>query len=52
MNRLSLLLILATSLSACADARLGAGIGIGPDGVKVRPVLATRVGGATVAISR
>ncbi len=52
MNRAAPLMLLAIVLQAgCASPALNANIGIGPGGVKVTPVVSTRVGGANISIS-
>ncbi|MDN5787873.1 hypothetical protein [Pseudorhodobacter sp.] len=38
-------------LTGCSEPGLYAGVGIGPNGVTVRPVATARVGGAHVSIS-
>ncbi|MFT7057772.1 MAG: hypothetical protein ACJASV_000272 [Pseudorhodobacter sp.] len=50
MNRL-ILICLGVTLAACTNPGLYAGIGIGPNGVSVRPVATANVGGATVSVS-
>jgi hypothetical protein len=48
MIRLLPLLLL---LAACTDPRAGIGIGIGPGGVTVNPVISGNVGGVGVSVS-
>lgn len=46
-----LLILTLLALTACSDPGLYAGIGIGPNGVRVAPVATARVGGARVSVS-
>jgi hypothetical protein len=39
------------ALAACTDPRAGIGIGIGPNGVSVSPVISGNVGGVGVSVS-
>ncbi|WP_156317383.1 hypothetical protein [Cypionkella psychrotolerans] len=46
------LLILALLLTACTEPRLGAGIGIGPHGATIRPVISGAIpGGGRISYS-
>jgi|GEM_PF-2236144 len=52
MKRLAPLMLLAFALQAgCSTPALNANIGIGPGGIKLTPVVSTRVAGANVSIS-
>lgn len=44
-------LILILLLTACTDPRLGAGIGIGPNGASIRPVISGAIGGGRISYS-
>lgn len=51
MKILAPLLLAITLQSGCSTPALNANIGIGPGGVKLTPVVSTRVGGANISIS-
>ena len=51
MKRAAPLILLAVALAGCSTPALNANIGIGPGGVKLTPVVSTRVGGANISIS-
>jgi len=52
MKRLTPLVLMAVALQVgCTSPALNANIGIGPGGVKLTPVVSTRVGGANISIS-
>lgn len=44
-------LIALLLVAGCSDPYLGAGVGIGPNGVRVSPVLSGNLGGARVSVS-
>lgn len=46
-----LLVISMLGLPACTDTSLGLGIGLGGNGVTVRPSVTTNVGGVNVSVS-
>ena len=46
------LLIAALLLTACTEPRLGAGIGVGPNGATIRPVISGAIpGGGRISYS-
>ena len=48
----TLMLTAAFLLAACSDTRLGAGIGIGPNGATIRPVISGAIpGGGRISYS-
>jgi hypothetical protein len=49
MHKLCLIALLG--LAACNDTSLGLGIGLGSNGVSVRPTVTTNVGGVNVTVS-
>lgn len=48
--RLGSIAVVMCALSGCSAPGLHANIGIGPNGVKVIPVVTAKVGGASVSI--